>query len=193
MRSMATYMGVIKGGQDAILMQVAIAPFLVRADITSDPQAITLSKAQTTLNILNCMECIWVLFTNSLQCQQPRVRSLLSLKQPEDPPPPSKTNTPDKETERERERETERERESERERERERASERERERERAREREKEREREREKERERGRQRERGRAREREREREKQIEAPAQRVLHRRIAKMRAGLALLYFP
>ena len=177
---MATYMGVIKGGQDAILMQVAIAPFLVRADITSDPQAITLSKAQTTLNILNCMECIWVLFTNSLQCQQPRVRSLLSLKQPEDPPP-SKTNTPDKETERERERETERERESERERERERA--RERERERARERE----------RERGRQRERGRAREREREREKQIEAPAQRVLHRRIAKMRAGLALLYFP
>ena len=160
---MATYMGVIKGGQDAILMQVAIAPFLVRADITSDPQAITLSKAQTTLNILNCMECIWVLFTNSLQCQQPRVRSLLSLKQPEDPPPQQNQHT--------RQRDRERERESERERERERAREREREREGDREREG----------------------EREREREKQIEAPAQRVLHRRIAKMRAGLALLYFP
>ena len=147
MRSMATYMGVIKGGQDAILMQVAIAPFLVRADITSDPQAITLSKAQTTLNILNCMECIWVLFTNSLQCQQPRVRSLLSLKQPEDPPPQQNQHTRQRDRQRERERE----------------------RERGRQRERGRARERERERERGRQRERGRARERERERERETD------------------------
>ena len=135
---MATYMGVIKGGQDAILMQVAIAPFLVRADITSDPQAITLSKAQTTLNILNCMECIWVLFTNSLQCQQPRVRSLLSLKQPEDPPPAKPTHPTKRQRERERGRQRERgrarerEREGDREREGERESERERERNRSR-------------------------------------------------------------